>query len=334
MAKNRSSKLDKTGGPGAAKQEWADPEIDWRPVGKATFEFGIAHDDGPADVRARPLESAFSLAAFRKSISVHESPVNRLKDAELAEVTTGALSKKQLARILQEESGADKTEIDRDSGTFSFSFFHNGVFGGRPWAILRVATEVKIDPQIEAEALFNKAGIVRIRDEDAETNAKLWAAVRRATGLVWRQYMLTAFDRAVSNRMVLLYGRPQNILANFKRLPADAWPLLDVKNWETGVAVAPDGTAYWSIHAQPSAVRLAAGPNAPLQPIIKRVRGRKPVKLMLVVQNMMDDLREGRITQIELAELLEKDLAHKYQASRTTVRDARNQVMLNSTSDK
>jgi DNA-binding GntR family transcriptional regulator len=55
---------------------------------------------------------------------------------------------------------------------------------------------------------------------------------------------------------------------------------------------------------------------------------------MLVVQNMMDDLREGRITQIELAELLEKDLAHKYQASRTTVRDARNQVMLNSTSDK
>jgi hypothetical protein len=274
MAKNRSSKLDKTGGPGAAKQEWADPEFDWRPVGKATFEFGIAHGDGPADVRARPLESAFSLAAFRKSISVHESPVNRLKDAELAEVTTGALSKKQLARILQEESGAHKTEIDRDSGTFSFSFFHNGVFGGRPWAILRVATEVKIDPQIEAEALFNKAGIVRIRDEDAETNAKLWAAVRRATGLVWRQYMLTAFDRAVSNRMVLLYGRPQNILANFKRLPADAWPLLDVKNWETGVAVAPDGTAYWSIHAAPTRTQafVARSHAGSRQPTRERAR--------------------------------------------------------------
>jgi hypothetical protein len=274
MAKNRSSKLDKTGGPAAAKQEWADPEIDWLPVGKATFEFGIAHDDGPADVRARPLESAFSLAAFRKSISVHESPVNRLKDAELAEVTTGALSKKQLARILQEESGAHKTEIDRDSGTFSFSFFHNGVFGGRPWAILRVATEVKIDPQIEAEALFNKAGIVRIRDEDAEMNAKLWAAVRRATGLVWRQYMLTAFDRAVSNRMVLLYGRPQNILANFKRLPADAWPLLDVKNWETGVAVAPDGTAYWSIHAAPTRTQafVARSHAGSRQPTRERAR--------------------------------------------------------------
>jgi hypothetical protein len=253
MAKTRSSKLNKTGGPGAANQEWADPESDWLPVGKATFEFGIADDDGPAHARARPLESEFSLAAFRKSISVHDnSPVDRLKDAELAEVTTGALSQKQLAKILERESGAHKTEIDRDSGTFSFSFFHNGVFGGRPWAILRVATEVKIDPQIEAEALFNKEGIVRIRDEDAETNAKLWAAVRRAMGLVWRQHMLTAFDRAVSDRTVLLYGRPQNISANFKRIPADTWPLLNVVDWETGVAVAPDGTAYWSLHAAPT----------------------------------------------------------------------------------
>jgi hypothetical protein len=331
MAKTRSSKLDRTGGPGAAKQEWADPECDWLPVRKATFEFGIADDDEPSDVRERSLESRFSLAAFRKSIRVHDnSPVNRLKDAELAEVTTGPLSRKQLANILERESGAQRTEIDRDSGTFSFSFFHNGVFGGRPWAILRVATEVKIDPRIEAEALFNKEGIVRIRDEDAERNAKLWAAVHRATGLVWRQHILTAFDRAVSDRTVLLYGRPQNILANFKRLPADAWPLLDVKSWEAGLAVAPDGTAYWSIHAQPSAVRLPAAPNAPLQPVIKRVRGRKPAKLMLVVQKMKDDLRERRITLLQLDELLEKDLAHKYQASRTTVRDARNQVMLKS----
>jgi hypothetical protein len=252
MAKTRSSKLDKTGGPGAAKQEWADPESDWLPLGKATFEFGIADDDGPADVRARPLESKFSLAAFRKSISVHESPVNRLKDA-IAEATTGALSKEQLAKILQKESGAHKTEIDRDSGTFSFSFFHNGVFGGRPWAILRVAArEVDIDPKIVAEALFNKEGIVRTSDEHAERNAKQDAAVRRATGLVWRQHMLVAFDRAVFDRTVLLFARPQNISANFNRLPADTWPLLKVVDWENGIAIAPDGTAYWSLHVGPA----------------------------------------------------------------------------------
>jgi len=251
MAKTPSSKTDRANGPAAAKQEWADPEGDWLPVGKAPFEFGIADDDGPAGVRARPLESEFSLAAFRRSIRVHESPVNRLKDAELEEVNTGTLTKKQLAKILEKESGAHKTEINRDSGTFSFSFF-KGVFGGSPWAILRGDTDIKIDPQIEAEALFNKAGIVGIGDEEAETNAKQWAAVRRATGLVWGQHMLAAFDRAVFDRKVLLYGRPQNILADFKRLPADAWPLLHVRNWETGLAVAPDGTAYWSLHAAPT----------------------------------------------------------------------------------
>jgi hypothetical protein len=83
-----------------------------------------------------------------------------------------------------------------------------------------------------------------------------YRAVREATGLVWRHFMLRAFDRAVSTGAIVLYARRQSVSADFEQLPADVWPLLQVVDWQNGAAVAPDSTTYWSIHVQPSTVGL------------------------------------------------------------------------------
>jgi hypothetical protein len=215
------------------RQEWAEPEVDWITLGKATFKFAVAENGQPSNVQQKPLAE--------------------LTDAEILEATKGSISQIQLTELLKNQSGAQSAEVDQGTASFTFSFIHVGggasVIGGTPWAILREAKSLNIDPRIEAEALFATEGIVRIRDEDAEKNAKQYAAVRRATGLVWRQYMLVAFDRAVASGAVLLYARHQTISAKFKRLPADAWPLLDVIDWQNGTAISPDGTAYWSLHA-------------------------------------------------------------------------------------
>jgi hypothetical protein len=218
------------------RQEWAEPDVDWLPLGKATFKFGIADDDGPSDVR--------------------EKPSNEPTNDGIVEDTKVSFSQNQLTELLKEQSGARSTEIDQGTASFTFNFIHVGggasVIGGTPWAILREARAVKIDPKIEAEALFAREGIVRIRDEDAEKYAKQYAAVRRATGLAWRQFMLSAFDRAVWNRSIVLYARSTSVSANFQRIPADAWPLLKVIDWQNGVAVAPDRTIYSAIHVGPS----------------------------------------------------------------------------------
>jgi hypothetical protein len=214
------------------QDEWDEPAVDWLPLGKATFKFGIATHGGPPDVQQKPF---------------HE-----LTYPDIVDATQISFSQNQLTELLEKQSGAQSVEIDQANASFTFNFHVGGVesaTGGTPWAILREFMPVNIDPRIEAEALFATEGIVRIRDEDVEKNAKQYAAVRRATGLVWRQHMLVAFDRAVASGAVLLYARPQSISAKIERLPADAWPLLDVIDWQNGVAMAPDGTAYWSLHA-------------------------------------------------------------------------------------
>src|ERR1700738_1264031 len=185
----------------------------------------------------------------------HESGPSHVqqKHADTVEVTKGIRSEHQLTELLEKESGARSAKISQETATFTFHFVRVGggasVTRGRPWAISRKqqGTAVRVDPQIEAEALFSTHGLMRIGDEEAKTNREEFDAIRKATGLVWRQFMLDAFDRAVSAETAILYARPRTLLAKFERLPADAWPLLKVMDWQNGVAFAPDGTAYWSI---------------------------------------------------------------------------------------
>jgi hypothetical protein len=54
-----------------------------------------------------------------------------------------------------------------------------------PWAIIEEPRETaaSFDPRLNAEALFNTEGFVRIDDEEAVSHAEQLDAVRKATGL-------------------------------------------------------------------------------------------------------------------------------------------------------
>ncbi len=153
------------------KRQWPEPQADWLPLSQAIFRIGIG--DGPGS-RAR-----------------HEKPLQEL-------------TLNELATMLREKSHASEAEIDPVNATFLFSFHTPGRdvsrMGGAPWAILGNFADnaINSDPRLDAEALFNKEGFVRIGDDDAARYAKQLDAVRKATSLVWRQFMLRAFDRAIS----------------------------------------------------------------------------------------------------------------------------------------
>ena len=213
-----------------------EPAADWLPLRKAVFIFGVAADDMATDLDDKQFD--------------------KLTDAEIAEISATPFSIDRLTQMLEEKSGAARAEINSRTLTFSFAFVDNGAtsISGLPWTILSEDIAVNFDPPVAAETATTAEGFVRIDDEQAARQSNRYRAVRDATGLVWRQFMVRAFDRAVSSGVVLLYARRQSVSADFEQLPADAWPLLEVADWQNGVAVAPDGTTYWSIHVQPSTV--------------------------------------------------------------------------------
>jgi hypothetical protein len=69
-----------------------------------------------------------------------------------------------------------------------------------------------------------------------------------------------------------------------------------------------------------------SAPNAGLSGEVKR-RGRKPTKIEKVKDAMRAEIREGRRTRDGLRDMLEKNFEPTYNASRTTVRAARNAVL-------
>jgi hypothetical protein len=203
------------------KKRWAEPKANWLPLRQAVFTFGMAADDAAADlIGSTPVR--------------HPTP----------------FSTRQLTQMLADRSGASKAEIDPIGSTFLFSFGAKGVFGGPPWAIVDEPRETAkgLDAWVTAEAVFNKEGFVSVDDKEKAARHR---AVREATGLVWRQFILHAFDRAVTTGAVTLYARRQALSADFEQLPTDVWPLLEVVDWSNGMAIAADGTPYWSIHCRP-----------------------------------------------------------------------------------
>ena len=224
-----------------SRKQWAQPEVDWLPLSHAVFTFGVAEDSISHDL--------------------HYNPLHALTEAEMAENCATPFSVGQLTKMLEEDTGARKAEINLTSFTFTFSFDSDrgaSSMCGAPWALIEEPRETSFDPRLDAEALFNTEGLVRIGDEEAIRHARQLDAVRKATGLVWRQFMIRAFDRAVSTGAVVLYARIQAVSAPFEQLPADVWPILSVVDWQNGVAVAPDLTEYWSIHVRPAPAHQAA----------------------------------------------------------------------------
>jgi hypothetical protein len=62
-------------------------------------------------------------------------------------------------------------------------------------------------------------------------------------------------------------------------------------------------------------------------PTNTRNAGRKPKKLDKVKAAMMRDIRECKLSEADLRDMLEKNLAKDYDASRDTVRKARKEVL-------
>jgi hypothetical protein len=239
-----------------SKSEWPEAQGGWIPIARAVFRFGIADIDASTTSETPPRAvGLFSPDAFESREGA--SGIN------LAKYETKPPSLGDLAQLLQEKTHAREVEIDQEDGRFIFGFDLPGggasVYGVTPWVLLAMPeAPLAIDPRVEAEALFNKEGLVRISDEDAEYAAQQNRAVRDATSLVWRQYMLRAFDRSVAEGRVKLYARVQSPLAPFLQLPKDLWARLDVVEWQHGVARDSEGTVYYSLHADDSSQKTSA----------------------------------------------------------------------------
>lgn len=171
---------------------------------------------------------------------------------------------RDLADVLKTESGALDATIRPSSCIFSFHFFEKGSISvdGTPWAIVRDCS----NSAEEDGSVLWKAHPASIR-----------AAVCKATTLVWHKLIFPAFGRAVSQGHVNLYARLQRISAPLEPLPADVWPLLNVSDWQRGVAVGPEGTLYWAICVEipsgeePTTQRFRPAPKSRIREVIKDV---------------------------------------------------------------
>jgi hypothetical protein len=236
-----------------SENRWQEPQDGWIPLGLAIFRFGIADAEAPI-ARA----DLFSVEAFEQS-----------KDREVSKVRyePELPTLEYLTELLQNHANAFKAEINREEGRFLFSFTlaggGAGCHGGTPWAILWEPDEsLKLNPRLET--LLKNSGFIsdiegpyegfaRVSDDEAAEGTRQSERVRFATGLVWRRFMLRAFYHAVKAGRVKLFARWPSTIDDFQELPFDIWPLLDVVDWEHGVARDIQGRLYSSIHVADAA---------------------------------------------------------------------------------
>ena len=95
-----------------------------------------------------------------------------------------------------------RVEIDQQGCQFHFMFHSpsggGSAMSGAPWILAVPDEPLAIPPEIDAEALFNKEGLVRVSEENTQQRK----AVCEAVGLVWRRLILPAFDRLVATGRV------------------------------------------------------------------------------------------------------------------------------------
>lgn len=224
--------------------QWDQPDLGWIPVAPAVVRFGIADSDRFKTSDSAPLSRETEEFVVRGK----QFPV------EMASRAPEPLSLEGLTKLLQDKTHARKIEIDQQNGHFYFSFDlpHGGAstWVSTPWVTLAAPDEpLRMSAKIEAEALFNKEGFVRVSEEQANYNTQQNKDVREAIGLVWRRLMLPSFDRLVAMRRVEIFGRVGTAVAPFQRLPRDLWTILDVLDWQHGIARDPEGVMYYSLHA-------------------------------------------------------------------------------------
>jgi hypothetical protein len=227
-----------------SESDLLEPRADWLTIGRAIFRFGITPTEAVEDDA-----SPFSVEAFEKSKK--RKPAT---DSEAPDDETKPNSIRALENILTAKTHARSVKIDQEGGRFTFCFdVPSGgasITGGSPWEILSdPGKDFILDPRVEAEALFNKEGLVRFSEKEASYDAEQNKALREVTGLVWRRFMLPAFDRSVSAGKVKIYARVHSAMAPFQALPSTLWPLLEVLDWQHGIARDLEGALYYSLHA-------------------------------------------------------------------------------------
>jgi hypothetical protein len=193
-------------------REWIEPEREWLPLRRAVFAFHLERGGEWSYLGQPGLHSITDLLSKNDILEVELNPLN----------TSFSFSCKT-------DSGAE-------------------ILVGTPWTILETPQKAELDPLTEAEALFERS-LVHLEDDEAARQKRIVSRIRLVTSILWRRFMLPGFGTGVSSGAVTLFARPQVVTAKFQHLSADLWPILKILDWENGAAVAPDGTAYWSMHA-------------------------------------------------------------------------------------
>jgi hypothetical protein len=203
---------------------WSEPQEHWLPISRAVFRFAIAHTEGQQSAETyQDDQNPFSIESFEKFKSRRDNA-----SADVVDNETNPLSLHNLTRTLRDEAHADQVESDMD-GNFMFMFNPpsggSSVFSVFPRSLGLQRNPVKIDPQLELEALFNKGnGLVLVNDEEAKQSDQQYKAARAAVSLVWNQLLLPDFARSVSAGRINLFARVESRTATFRQLPADLWP--------------------------------------------------------------------------------------------------------------
>jgi hypothetical protein len=99
------------------------------------------------------------------------------------------------------------------------------------------------------------------------------------------------------------------------KVPAPSW-------WTEEAPSLSPASGVTSQNAHSGAASPTSSPSAST-----RRGGRRPKKLDQAKEAMRSDIREGRLTRAELRDMLEKNLAEKYEVSRDTARKAREAVL-------
>ena len=241
------------------------------PLLKGIFEFVLTAKSALAgEQEEQKRDTLQDLLEKHKSHSIEEDEQERPSSGigTAPPLSFEPIPIQEIISLLQSNTGILTVEIDQSNPMFLFSYQKAAggavSLGVAPWLnnLLPREAGAPVEPRLAAEALFNtgpgfRCISISVSDEEAAQDTKTQEAIRRATGLVWHQYMLRAFDRAVSTKAVLLYARVQKTTAPLEAIPVDVWPLLEVVDWEKGIAVAPEGTKYWSIQAEQNPERSA-----------------------------------------------------------------------------
>ena len=119
------------------------------------------------------------------------------------------------------------------------------------------------------------------------------------------------------NRIVLMKEAALDF-ARRHELPPPSW-------WTDALAASPKPANHLAPGGTIPIPKAAS--KSPVETRLRRPRGPKPKKLEGVKKAMKDDIRHGRLTEAELSNMLEKDLAPRYGGvSRDTARKAREAV--------